>query len=53
VQRHAFHPGDHKTWRGEPLCESCGSVEADKIHEVPVLGHEARVLDARRIGEQP
>jgi hypothetical protein len=54
MQTHAFYRGDHETWDGRPVCEACGSVEADRVHEVPLpdVPEEARLVDARKLGEQ-
>jgi hypothetical protein len=53
MQVHHFYAGPHRTWDDRPLCEACGSTEADKVHEVPLpdVPEEAREIDARRLGE--
>jgi hypothetical protein len=50
---HVFYPGPHTTWDDRRVCEECGEVESSKVHEVPVQPDEARLIDARRIGETP
>jgi hypothetical protein len=54
MQVHHFFPGPHRTWDDRPVCEACGSTEADKVHEVPLpdVPEEARLIDARKIGER-
>lgn len=51
MQVHHFYPGDHSTHDGRRLCEACGDVESRPVHEVPVATEEARLVDARRLGE--
>jgi hypothetical protein len=51
MQVHVFYPGDHETHDGRRLCEACGDVESRPVHEVPVATEEARLVDARRLGE--
>ena len=51
MQAHVFFAGDHRTHRGERICESCGDIERAKVHQLPEVSEDARELDARRIGE--
>jgi hypothetical protein len=53
MQVHHFYAGPHRTWDDRPVCEACGSTEADKVHEVPLpdVPDEAREIDARKLGE--
>jgi hypothetical protein len=55
MQVHHFFAGPHRTWDDRPVCEACGSTEAEKVHEVPLpdVPEEARLIDARKIGETP
>ena len=53
MQRHPFYAGPHITHDGQPICEGCGGIRRDKVHAVPEVSAEARVIDARKVGENP
>jgi hypothetical protein len=55
MRTHVFVAGTHQTWSGSRICDrpDCGQPEWHKVHELPAVAEEARLIDARRIGETP
>lgn len=51
MRTHPFYAGDHFTHDGRRICEFCGDVERAKVHEMPETPEEARLVDARMLGE--
>lgn len=48
---HVFAPSGYHTYDGGKAICTCGSVEGERVHQLPEVAPEAREIDARRIGE--
>lgn len=51
-RRHPPIASGDKDYRGIEVCQRCGSTWDASVHYVREVGAEAKVIDARRLGER-